>query len=353
MTKAAKSMPLKTYAGLDVSLRETAICVVDHDGKVLFESKMATDPEVIAKWLSKHVSDLQRAGIESGMSSAWLWRALKRLGIPVICLDSRHAHRTLSMRKNKTDRNDARGLAELVRVGWFRQANVRSLDAQFIHSLLLARQQLLEARRNLENQLRGLLKALGVMMTSSAGRTFISRVAEIRKDQPWLEPILGPLVTAHGALLVQFKTITRSIVTAAREDSDVRRMMSIPGVGAMTALAFKAAIDDPKRFSSSAKVGPYLGLTPRIYQSGDSYWVGGIGETNNPLLRSYLYEAAATLMRKLKRDCRLKAWGERLVDKIGWKRASIAVSRKMAVVMHAVWRDGTFFDWGDAQTSTP
>ena len=271
---------------------------------------------------------------------------MRQLGVPVVCLDSRHAHRTLSLRKNKTDRNDARGLAELVRVGWYREAQVRSIDSQFIQSLLQARQQLLEARRKVENQLRGMLKALGVMMTSSAGSSFMSRVAEIRNDQPWLKPILDPLLAAHATLAAQFKTIARSIVVAAREDADVRRMMSIPGVGAMTALAFKASIDDPRRFSSSAKVGPYLGLTPRIYQSGDSHWVGGIGDTNSPLLRAYLYEAAGALMRKLKRDCALKAWGERLVDKIGWKRASVAVSRKLAVVMHAVWRDGTVFDWG-------
>lgn len=353
MTRPAKTIPEKTYAGLDVSLKETAICIVDQDGAVLFEGKVATDPAAIAGCLAKRATELKRVAIESGMSSAWLWRNLRQLGVPVVCLDSRHAHRTLSMRKHKTDRNDARGLADLVRVGWYREAQVRSTDAQFIQSLLQARQQLLEVRRKLENQLRGMLKALGVMMTSSAGRSFMSRVAEIHRDQPWLEPILGPLLTAQATLAVQLKIITRSIVVAAREDADVRRMMSIPGVGAMTALAFKAAIDDPRRFSSSANVGPYLGLTPRIYQSGDSYWVGGIGETNSPLLRAYLYEAAGALMRKLKRGCALKAWGERLVDKIGWKRASIAVSRKLAVVMHAVWRDGTFFDWGAPQVTTP
>ena len=187
---------------------------------------------MIAKCLAKHAPGLERFGLESGATSAWLWRELRQLGLPVICLDSRHAHRVLSMRRNKNDRNDARGLADLVRMGWYREARVRSIDAQFVRSLLLSRQQLLQSRRNIENQIRGALKTLGVM-TGQARAT---------------------------------------------------------------------------RFTSSTKVGPYLGLTPRQYQSGESEWIGGIGKSNDPLLRSYLYEAAGVLM-TLRRSCPLKAMG--------------------------------------------
>lgn len=119
----------------------------------------------------------------------------------------------------------------------------------------------------------------------------------------------------------------------------------------MTALAFKAAIDDPKRFSSSTKVGPYLGLTPRQHQSGESEWIGGVGQTNDPLLRSYLYEAAGVLMTRVQRSCPLKAWAWRLAKRIGWKRASIAVARKLAIILHAIWRDGTVFEWRAAEAS--
>jgi transposase len=171
-----------TYAGLDVSLKETAICIIDETGKVLFEGKVATDPQIIAQCLAKRAPGLGRVGLESGSTSAWLWRELRQLGLPVICLDSRHAHRVLSMKRNKNDRNDARGLAELVRMGWYREARVRSIDAQYIRALLQARQQLLQARRNIENQIRGALKALGVMTGPSKGRGFVPRVVELRAN---------------------------------------------------------------------------------------------------------------------------------------------------------------------------
>jgi transposase len=340
-----------TYAGLDVSLKETAICIIDETGKVLFEGKVATDPQFIAQCLAKRAPELGRVGLESGSTSAWLWRELHQLGLPVICLDSRHAHRVLSMKRNKNDRNDARGLAELVRMGWYREARVRSIDAQYIRALLQSRQQLLQARRNIENQMRGTLKALGVMTGPSKGRGFVPRVVELRAENTWLASLLDPMLAIHSSLANQLKTITQSALEVAREDADVRRMMTVPGVGSITALAFKAALDDPKRFSSSSKVGPYLGLTPRQYQSGDSEWIGGIGQTNDPLLRSYLYEAAGVLMTRVRRSSPLKDWALRLAQRIGWKRASIAIARKLAVILHAIWRDGTVFEWQAAKVT--
>jgi transposase len=252
------------------------------------------------------------------------------------------------MKRNKNDRNDARGLADLVRMGWYREARVRSLDAQFVRSLLLSRQQLLQSRRAIENQIRGALKTLGVMTGSTKGRAFMPRVIELRAENDWLGPMLDPLLAARASIAKQLTIVSASVLKTAREDADVRRMMTVPGIGAMTALAFKAAIDDPNRFSSSAKVGPYLGLTPRQYQSGESEWIGGIGKANDPLLRSYLYEAAGVLMTRVRRACPLKAWALRLAKRVGWKRASIAVARKLAVILHAIWRHGTEFEWQTA-----
>ena len=319
MTRSAINKAAKTYAGLDVSLKETAICVVDDAGKIVFERSVATDPQVIAKYLAKHAPRLERFGLESGSTSAWLWREFRKLGLPVICLDSRHAHRVLSMKRNKNDRNDARGLADLVRMGWYREARVRSIDAQFVRSMLLSRQQLLQSRRAIENQIRGALKTLGVMTGPTKGRGFMPRVTELRADNDWLGPVLDPLIAAHASIAKQLKVVSASVLDAAREDADVRRMMTVPGVGAMTALVFKAAIYDPKRFTSSTKVGPYLGLTPRQHQSGESEWMGGIGKTNDPLLRAYLYEAAGVLMTRVRRSCPLKEWALRLAKRIGWK----------------------------------
>jgi transposase len=349
MTHKAGNAPQKTYAGLDVSLKVTAVCIVDDAGTIIFESMVPTDPQVIAKCLAKHGHGLERFGLESGSTSAWLWREFRQLALPVVCLDSRHAHRVLSMKRNKNDRNDARGLADLVRMGWYREARVRSIDAQFVRSLLLSRQQLLQSRRAIENQIRGALKTLGVITSSTKGRGFMPRVVETRADNEWLGPILDPLLGAHASIAKQLKVVSTSVLDTAREDADVRRMMTVPGVGAMTALAFKAAIDDPKRFTSSTKVGPYLGLTPRQHQSGESEWFGGIGRTNDPLLRAYLYEAAGVLMTRVRRACPLKEWALRLAKRIGWKRASIAVARKLAVILHAIWRNGTEFEWNTVE----
>ena len=199
MTRSAVNDAIKTYAGLDVSLKETAICIVDDGGKIVFERMVSTDPQVIAKCLRKHGPRLERFGLESGSTSAWLWREFRQLGLPVICLDSRHAHRVLSMKRNKNDRNDARGLADLVRMGWYREARVRSIDAQFVRSLLLSRQQLLQSRRSIENQIRGAVKTLGVMTGPTKGRGFMPRIVELRADNDWLGPVLDPLI-AHARL---------------------------------------------------------------------------------------------------------------------------------------------------------
>jgi transposase len=161
--------------------------------------------------------------------------------------------------------------------------------------------------------------------------------------------VLDPLLAVHATLIKQMKSVTQSVLDTAREDTDVRRMMTVPGIGSITALAFKAAIDDPKRFSSSSKVGPYLGLTPRQYQSGDSEWIGGIGQASDPLLRSYLFEAAGVLMTRVHRSSPLRDWALRLSKRVGWKRASIAIARKLSVILHAIWRDGTVFEWSETE----
>lgn len=336
---------IQTYAGLDVSLKETAICIVDHSGKILSERSLPTDPGTIAQYLTSSAPGLQRVGLESGCTSAWLWREFHQLNLPVICLDSRHAHRALSMKHNKNDRNDARGLADLVRIGWYREARIRSMDSQFIRSLLLSRYQLVQSQRRIENQMRGALKALGAMTGPTSGRGFVVRVRNLRADHDWLGPVLDPLLATHETIVTQLKQVSATILGIARQDPDVRRMMTVPGVGAMTALAFKAAIDDPERFTASCKVGPYLGLTPRQHQSGESEWTGGIGKTSDPLLRSYLYEAASVLLTRVHRSCALKSWACRIAKRCGWKRGCVAVARKLAVILHAVWRDGTEFKW--------
>ena len=333
------------YVGLDVSLKETSICVLDDEGRTVWEGSVASEPTVIFGAIDAVAAYPERVALETGPTASWLWRELTSLGLPAICLDARHAHRILSMRHHKTDRNDARGLAELVRMGWYREAQVRSPEAQFIRSLLHVRSQLIKTRRSLQNQMRSIVKVFGVVTSSTKGRGFSQRMRDLALEDANLAVLLNPLLAALTEVEAQIDATTKKLLKMAREDRDVRRMMTVPGVGALTALAFRSMIDDPSRFSSSAKVGAFLGLAPRMRQSGEMASGGGIGHAPDGLLRSYLYEAAGVLLHKVQKWSPLKAWGVKLAKRIGGKKAGVAVARKLAVLLHTIWVDGTEFEW--------
>lgn len=339
---------MRTYAGLDISLAETSVCVLTDEGKIVFEGKCRSCPDAIAACLQKQAGgELVRVGLETGATSAWIWRGLVAKGIPALCLDARHAHKALSARTNKTDRGDAHGLAEMIRMGWFKEARVRSLDAQFVRGLLQARQQLLAAKRNVENQMRGIFKTFGTP-APTGGRGFLQKMQALHSENEWLSPMLEPLFKVHATLVRQIRALDKSLGAIARRDRTTRRLMTVPGVGVLTALAFQAEVDDPTRFGSSSKVGAYFGLTPKLYQSGEIERVGRISKTGDKLARSYLFEAAGVLISKVSRWSALKAWGVRLVKRIGMKRAKVAVARKLAVLLHVLWVDGTEFEWSAA-----
>lgn len=340
------------FAGLDVSLTETHICVLDEKGDVLFEAVIASEPNAIAASLATVAPDCGHIAIETGATTPWLWRELHKLGVPVTCIDTRHANRALSMRRNKTDRNNARGLAELMRIGWFKEARVRDLDAQHIRLMLNGRYQPHKCRRDILNQIRGIVNTFGLFTGSTATRRFPEIVREIADGEPRSVQMLVPLLDALDSLLTRIDAYERDLRTMAKESDTVRRMMTVPGVGYLVALAFVPAIDDPHRFSSSAKVAPYLGLTARVRQSGEGSLSSGIGPASDGLMRSYLYEAASVVLTKSARWSRLKAWGVRLYKRAGFKRAAIGVARKLAIILHAIWIDGTEFVYGaDGQPS--
>jgi transposase len=260
-------------------------------------------------------------------------------------MESRHAHRALSMRLNKTDKNDARGLADLMRVGWFKSVHSRTLDSQYIRSMLLARKRLVDTKRQLENQLRNIMKVFGCMLGSTAGRGFVQRVQIACERDPSVHRLCEPILRLLRELRLQINTYERQLRATARRDETTRRMMTVPGIGALTALAFKSSIDNPHRFRHSADVGAFLGLTPRRYQSGEMDWTGRISKLGDGLVRTYLFEAAAVLTGKIERWSRLKAWGVRLTKRVGSKKARVAVARKLAVILHCIWVDGTEFEW--------
>jgi transposase len=342
---------MKQYVGLDVSQKETAMCVVDQDGKVLFEGKIPSDPGALARAIQKRAPLAERIGFETGAMASWLWHELKRVGLPVVCVDARHAHAALSVRMNKSDPNDARGLAELIRVGWYREVRVKSDASQVIRALLVARSRLVSIRRDLENQVRSLLKEVGLLFPRAIGGQFRTHVLGLIEDGHMLRPIVEGLLAVHEQVETQQATLDKRVRAEARADETTRRLMSVPGVGVVTALAFRHTIDDPARFRSAQTVGAYLGLTPRRKQSGEQDYNGRISKWGDRLLRTYLFEAASVLLHRTKRWSALKAWGTRLMKRVGAKKAKVAVARKIAVVLHCIWTDGTSFEWGAQQAA--
>jgi transposase len=331
------------YVGLDVSMEETSVCVLDENGLTAWEGKVASDPEAIVWALHRHAPDVGKVGLETGPTSTWLWHALRAVGVPVVCLDARHAQAALSMRLNKTDRNDAEGLAQLVRMGWYREVQVKQLAAHGDGALLASRALLVRQRCELESQVRGLLKNFGLRCRVTKGRSFDQSVRALAARHAVLQSVIVPMLAVWSALCLQIAVLSRGVQQRTKNDAACRRLMTMPGVGPMTALAFRSAIDDPARFKHSASVGAYLGLTPRRYSSGEIDRMGRISRCGDPLVRSYLFEAANIMLVRSRAANPLKTWGTKLAKRAGFKKARVALARKMAVVLHRMWLDGTDF----------
>jgi transposase len=336
---------MKQYAGLDVSMKETVVCVMNDDGQTVFRGSVSSTPEAIAGLLRRKAPGLARAVMESGPLSTWHWHGLEALGVPVVCVDARHAKAALSMRVNKTDANDAEGLAQLARHGWYREVRVKSVASHGDRSLLAARAQLMKTRRSLESQTRGLLKTFGLLVGKVGGKGFEGRVRTLIADEPMLAGVIGPLLEVRAVTCRELNAMTRRVVAQARANPACRVLMTMPGIGAITSLAYASTIDDPRRFARSANAGAYLGLTSRRYQSGEVDRGGRISKCGDGMARSLLFEAANVLLTRVKRPSALKAWGMRLAKRAGAKKAKVALARKMAVILHRMWMDNARFRW--------
>jgi transposase len=342
---------MEHYVGMDVSLKETSICVVDGDGKIRCEGTVISEPEAIAGFIKTNAVSAKRIGLETGPTTTWLWHELRRLGLPVICIDARHAKAALSMQINKSDRNDAVGLARIMQCGWYKEVQVKSLPCHEIRAVLNSRAQLVKIKRDLENQIRGLLKNLGLIIGKGGGNVFHRRVEELLGRNGLLREAVRPLLEVREKVTREIAALHRKVLALARNDENSRRSMTVPGIGPITALAFHSAIDEPARFRRSRSVGAYIGLTPRRYASGEVDWSGRISKCGDGLLRSYLFEAAGVLLTRVPQWCKLKAWGHRLWKRIGFKKAKVAVARKLAVILHRMWRDGTDFIWSSKEVA--
>ncbi len=292
-----------------------------------------------------------RIGLETGPTATWLWHELRALGLPVICIDARHAKAALSLQINKSDRNDALGLARIMQAGWYKEVQVKSLRCHEVRAVLNSRALLVKIKRDLGNQIRGLLKNLGLIIGKAQGNVFSRRVEVLVAEHPHLRQAVRPLLAVRERVGREIADLDRKLLALARENEDSRRSMTVPGIGPITALAFQTAIDEPARFRRSRSVGAYLGLTPRRHASGEIDWTGRISKCGDRMVRTYLFEAAGVLLTRVSQWCRLKAWGIRLVKRIGFKKAKVAVARKLAVILHRMWRDGTDFQWSTKEAA--
>jgi transposase len=336
---------MSLYAGLDISVKTTAICVVDGNGRVLLETTVDSSPDAIAERLRALDQPLERVGLEAGPLSQWIYGRLVDIGLAAICVETRHMHAALCARINKTDRNDARGIAQMMRVGLFKAVHVKTPASQHRRLLLTSRKLFQRKIYDIENDLRGSLRNFGLKVGVVSAVKFEGRIRELVADHPVVAAIVGPLLEARAVLRVQFTKLHRMLLELVRTDPICRRLMSAPGVGPIVALTFRTCVDNPARFSRSKCVSAHYGLTPRLYQSGEVARTGRISRCGDVMLRSSLYEAALVVLPRPGRWNPLKAWGIAVARRRGMQKAIIAVARKLAIVLHRMWRDDTDFRW--------
>ena len=332
------------YVGLDVSKEETAYCVKNEDGVILARGKVSTDPAALFEVLREHCLCPERIVLETGTMSGWLARGLRALGLPVDVIDARQAHAVLKLQRNKTDAGDAELLAELARTGFCRVVSVKGEAAQAARVLLKARTHLVGQRCATENAIRGLLGSLGIRFPRGAGKLGV-RVRAALEERPELRAAIAPLLSVVAALKREIAGLDREVMARAKSAPACRLLMSVPGVGPVTALAFVATIDDPARFAKSRAVGAYLGLTTRRYQSGEMDYSGRISKMGDRLLRSLLYEAANSLLTVVRKAHPLKDWARRIRKRSSHKKACVALARKLAVILHRMLITGEPFRW--------
>jgi transposase len=334
---------MKHYAGLDVSVKETSVCIIDEMGKICCELKVVSHPEDLVAALKSW--RLERIGLEAGPLSQWLFNGLAEAGLPVVCIETRHAKAFLSAQVNKSDRNDARGIAQMMRVNLFRPVHVKTLTSQKRRALLTARKLLQEKAIAIENDIRGLLRNFGLKVGVVGVGKFDERIRELVEGVPDLIEIMQPMLAARQKLREMFTALHRKLLSVVREDDVCRRLMTIPGVGPVVSLAFCATIDIPARFKHSRSVGPSLGLTPVLNQSGESHRVGRVSLCGDEMMRSLLYEAAQVMISRVQKWSWLKAWAMNVAKRRGRQKAIVALARRLAVIMHRIWVDGSVFRW--------
>jgi transposase len=342
---------MEWFCGLDVGMDESAICVVDDKGGVALQATVATDPDAIKAALKPYLARLRRLGHEAGSLSPWLHPEFLKLGLPAVCLETLHVRAALKAQRNKTDKTDALGIAHLMRTGWFRKAHIKSEACYRLRLLLTHRRNLKRKFLDLENAVRHSLKAFGIRLNRVGRGGFAQAVRAAVAHDALVSELIDAMLNARAALWKEYCRLHDLVVKLVAGHELCRRFMQIPGVGPIAALSFMTAIDDPSRFRRSRDVAAYFGLTSRRWQSGSSIDVQGrISKAGDGDVRRALYEAASALLTRYKKKDKVKSWGLALAKRASHRKATVAVARKLAVIMHAMWVDGTFY-CGDPDAS--
>jgi transposase len=336
---------MKYYAGIDVSLKESHVCMVGETGEIAGEAVVASDPAALSGFLLGLGLKLERVGLEAGPLSQWLYAGLQAADLPVVCLETRQVKAALSAMSVKTDRKDARGIAQVVRTGWYTAVHVKSEAAQETRALLQARQLLVGQIGAINSSIRGLLRNFGLKVGRVGRSGFAGRVRELLESRPSLAPVIEPLLAVRATLLRQCARFDRRLIETARQDPVCRLLMTATGVATVVAVVYRSGVDDPHRFARSSAVGAHYGLTPKRYQSGESDRIGHITKVGDEMVRRALYQAAHTILTRPVKPSALKAWALRVAKRRGMQRAKVALARKLAVILHRMWVDGTEFRW--------
>ena len=335
------------YAALDVSLRTVNVCVIDDGGEIHAEAKLASEVEDIVAYLRDLGLEIVTIGLEAGTLTQYLTYGLQAAGFEVICMEARQVKAALSAMRNKTDKHDARGIAQILRSGWYSRVHVKSLQSHQIRALLSSRKAVLNKCIDLENAVRGLFKVFGIKLPPRLGHgAFDKAVRHTLEADDALAHALLPLLDARLVLYRTFRELDNRTRKLAQQDRICQCLMTAPGVGFVTALTFKAAVDEPTRFKRSRTVAAHFGLTPRRFQSGEIDNPGRISRAGDADVRCTLYTAANAMMTRSSQWSSLKVWGMQLAKQRGHRRAVIAVARKLAVILHRMWLDDTQFRWG-------
>ena len=325
---------MEHYAGIDVSLECSSVCVVDANGKIVREAKVASEPQALIDWFGSLGFGLERIGLEAGPLSQWLFAAMKAAGLAVELLETRHVRKAFEAMPVKSDRNDARGIAQLMRLGWFRPVHCKSMSAQETRSLLTARKLVQSKLHDVENSLRGILRGFGLKVGKTRAEVR-GRIEELVAGHPHLQMIAKALLAVRAVLRTEFAAFEKQTRRMVRSDMQARLLTSVPAVGPIVALTYASAIDDPARFKSSKQAGAHFGLTPKKHQSARPRYTGRISKIGDASVRTGAYEAAQRHADQAgQRLFAIARAGPCGSNGCRHEQAKVALARRLAVIMH-------------------